>query len=112
MAAGDRFRVWVDQTAAGFADRLAEWTGKVINRGTEKIVDRFEPEGVGASKAFITRLRDMPGVPQELRDDIDRMIEPTGLWGLVAAIVLVPLMLIPMVFAVFQPMARLLNYAQ
>jgi len=112
MLPGERLRNWVDETAAGFADRLSEWLGKVVNRGTEKIVDRFEPEGVNASRAFITRLRNMPGVPPELQADIDRMIEPTGLWGLVAAIVLVPLILIPMIFAVFQPVARLLNYAE
>lgn len=112
MPAGLRFVYWLDKTFGGWADRIQEWTGKVITRGVEKIVDRFEPEGVEAGKAFITRLRNMPGVPQELKDDIDKMINPSGLWGLVAAIVLVPLMLIPMVFAVFQPLARLLNYAQ
>ncbi|MCK4721778.1 MAG: hypothetical protein KAT75_00670 [Dehalococcoidia bacterium] len=108
----DRIMGSVDEFAGRFGNRLAEWTGSVINKGTEKIVGRFEPEGVEASRTFLARLRDIPGVPKEIRDDINKMIEPTGLWGLVAAIVLVPLMLFPMVFAIFQPLGRLLNYAE
>ena len=112
MTAGERFRKWADETASGFADRVRTWGGQLITTGAEKIVERFEPEGVESSRKLLTMIRDHPMTPPDVREAIDKMLTPTKWIGMVAAIVVIPLMLIPMVFAVFQPLANLLRYMQ
>jgi hypothetical protein len=95
-----------------WSERIRDWIVDWIGGGIARFIHIIEPEGVNASKTTLTNIRNMPGVPQEVRDDIDKMLPDTGLWGLVAAVVLVPLMLIPMVFALFQPLGKVINYAQ
>ena len=108
----DRVMSSVDDFAGRFGDRLRTWGGELVTKGTEKIVDRFEPEGIEASRELLEKIRDNPDTPPLIRNQIDNMLTPKHWIGLVAAIVIIPLMLIPMVFSVFRPLGNLLNYVE
>ena len=74
MLAGERFRKWIDTTSSGFADRVRTWGGQLITTGTEKIVERFEPEGIEASRELLEKIRDNPDTPAIVRNQIDNML--------------------------------------
>jgi len=110
MTAGDRLRKWLDETAGGFADRLTGWVATSVKRGMETSMDFLEPELRDEVKPSLLRIRDIPGVPDDLKSMIDKTVEEPKAIHLLAILPFLAGILIGFGMQTAAPLARVSSY--
>ncbi|MBA7574254.1 hypothetical protein ES708_16056 [subsurface metagenome] len=110
MLPGDRLRNWIDGLANAWKDRLRGWMASWVMKGVEATFDFFEPDIRAEVKPSLQRLRDIPGLPEDIKAILDKaMAEPKA----IQFAVLLPYLIAVMVgFAMgsMQPAMRMGGY--
>jgi len=78
MNAGERFKKWIDTTAAFFADRLKTFMSGILGWGFEVFFDVLGKAAAPKLKPLIDRIETTGEVPPELQPIIDELKEPSG----------------------------------
>ena len=108
----ERVDGYVEQKRKDWGGPLGKFLGDVIAGGAKKTMEDVEPGFTGSLKEIFNRIADNERLPQDLRDIAGQAAEGKKQWQIILAVILAPLILIPMVTAVFQPFGRLLTYAE
>jgi len=76
----NRFKGWIDSLAEAWKDRLRGWMASWIMKGVEATFDFFEPDIRAEVKPSLQRLRDIPGLPEDIKAILDKaMAEPKAI---------------------------------
>jgi len=108
----DRIMGSVDEFAGKYGNRLMTWGGKVLTAGGTRLAEELEPAGVDLVSDTLKQIQDNPLTPDSVKRMLDKLIKPTDPVPLFVVILLAPLILIPLITGIFQPLQRLLNYGQ
>lgn len=112
MKAGDRFKLWIDETASGFADRLATWGMGVLSRGMVKALEDQEPGIIGQVRDSIQQVIDNPDIPPVTKAMLEKSLKQGDIFAVLVGWVLSIIGLIPALFALGGPLGNILNHAQ
>ena len=85
MLPGERFKIWVDQTAMSFKDRARGWMASWLSFGIEVIMDTIGKRASPMLKPTIERIEQETEIPPELKPIFDELKEPTGEFGALLA---------------------------
>jgi len=75
MTAGERFRNWIDGVAELWKDRLRGWMASWVEGGIVRMMDFLEPDLRAEIKPSLLRLREIPGMPADFTELIDKTLE-------------------------------------
>ena len=110
MTAGERLRGWIDDTAVAFSGRLGGWIAESFKSGVEKSMDFLEPDLRAEIKPSLLRIRDIPGVPDDLKSMLDKTAEEPKAIHLMAILPFLVGILIGFGMQVAAPIARVGSY--
>uniref|UniRef100_A0A6H2A1H6 Uncharacterized protein n=1 Tax=viral metagenome TaxID=1070528 RepID=A0A6H2A1H6_9ZZZZ len=109
MSISSRIHDTIEDWVVEWRDRLRGW---MISWTVGGILDALEdmlPEQKGAVDSILKRLIDEPLVPDDIKGFLRMATERGNPLIIAAAVIMIPLMVIPMVFAVFAPLGNLLT---
>ncbi|KKN28990.1 hypothetical protein LCGC14_0848560 [marine sediment metagenome] len=78
MAAGERFKSWIDEVAQWWADRLKAWMAAVLGIGIEVFFNILGKSMAPKLKPLLDTLEKETDIPPELRAIFDELKSPTG----------------------------------
>ncbi|GAI80648.1 unnamed protein product, partial [marine sediment metagenome] len=81
MKAGERFKIWVDETAMSFKDRVRGWMASWLSFGIEVLMDTIAKRASPMLKPTIERIERETELPPELKPIFDELKEPTAEFG-------------------------------
>ena len=112
MSAGERFKNWVEGLSEDWKDKLRGWFLRSLAEGVKKFLEDEEPTAVANVGDMITKLRENPSTPPEVKDMLDK-IEGKGSWiMLVLGILMAIPMLVQAVNSVWMPGAKQMSYPE
>ena len=85
MIAGERFKIWVDETAMSFKDRLRGWMASWLSFGVEVLMDTIAKRASPMLKPTIERIERETEIPPELKPIFNELKEPTAEFGALLA---------------------------
>jgi len=112
MTAGDRFKSWIEGLSSSWKDRLSGWMISWAASGLTKALEDVEPGAIAGYKDGITKLRDNPLTPPELKAFYNKALTP-GNWliSLLAGLTM-PLQALGALLGGSRPLGNLLSYIQ
>lgn len=112
MTAGDRFKSWIEGLSSAWKDRLSGWMISWAASGLTKALEDVEPGAIAGYKDGITKLRDNPLTPPELKAFYNKALTP-GNWliSLLAGLTM-PLQALGALLGGSRPLGNLLSYIQ
>ena len=78
MSISKRIHDTIEDWIVEWRDRLRGWMSSWVERGAEQLMDAMEPELRAEIKPSLLRLRDIPGMPDDFKDLIDKTLEEPG----------------------------------
>jgi len=109
---GERFKKWVDDFAVEVKDRLRGWMTSWLSGGLLELIEGIEPEAIDTMSDVMTRIKEDPNTPDDIRAIIDKVITPGKPIPLLVMIPLAIIVLAPMLFSLSQPLGKLAMYPQ
>ncbi len=109
---GDRVAGWAEATAQGWKDRVGGWFANWAAQGIVNALERQEPGAIEGYSASLTRLRDNPLTPPELRAFLDRSLRPGNPISVIAAALIMVVQSFGVILGGSQPLANLVRYQQ
>ena len=80
MSISSRIHDTIEQWQAEWKDRLKGWMASWVMKGVEATFDFFEPDIRSEIKPSLQRLRDIPGLPEDIKAILDKaMAEPKAI---------------------------------
>ncbi len=110
MTAGERLKKWAQETGEGFAEQLGGWMGSWVKKGIETTMDSFEPDLRAEIKPSLLRIRDIPGVPDDIKSMLDKTLEEPKALHLLAILPFLAGILIGFGMQMASPLARVGSY--
>jgi len=112
VTAGDRFKSWIEGLSSAWKDRLSGWMISWAASGLTKALEDVEPGAIAGYKDGITKLRDNPLTPPELKAFYNKALTP-GNWliSLLAGLTM-PLQALGALLGGSRPLGNLLSYIQ
>lgn len=112
MTAGERFEKWINGLSLKWKDRLRGWFVSWVVGGLTDALEDMLPEQKASLDEALKSIIDDPNTPDYIKRFLGHSTERGNPLIIVAAILIIPLMLIPMVTGAFQPLGNLWNYIQ
>lgn len=78
MSISSRIHDTIENWVVEWRDRLRGWMSSWVEAGAEKLMDAMEPELRAEIKPSLLRLRDIPGMPEDFKDLIDKTLAEPG----------------------------------
>lgn len=112
MSISSRIHDTLESWSAEWRDRLGGWLFQVIGLGITKSLEDMEPGAIDSFRDTLTKLRDDPLTPPEMRTFYNKALTP-GNWltELIAGLIMA-LGALPAVLSAGQPLGNLMNYIQ
>lgn len=74
MSLADRFRDWIDSLSMAWKDRLRGWMASWVTRAGNELLESLEPQTKDLMTDFLTKSKENPNIPPEIRDIIDKSL--------------------------------------
>jgi len=103
MSPADRLRAWIDSLSDYWKDRLRGWVLRSLAEGAQKFLDDAEPGARDNVKDVLTKLRDNPNTPPEIKALVERALEPKSWVQIVLLIIMGVVMVVQAVQTLFAP---------
>jgi len=107
-----RFGDFVEARIKDYRDRLRGWMASWVNRGILELMEAISPETLDTMKDILTRVKDDPDTPDDVRAAITKAMTPGSPLPLFVLIPLGIIILAPMLFSLSQPLGKLAMYPQ
>jgi hypothetical protein len=102
----------LERWSRAWSERLGNWFAGLLGKGATWFLDGIEPEAVENINDVLKQIKDMPQTPAPVRKLVDRIQTPGSPIPLLIVIPLAIIVLMPMVFSLFQPLGNLFRYLQ
>ena len=112
MGIGNRLFGWLENSALAWGPRLAVWLALVPVRAMVNLMETLENDAREDTADIIIMLRDNQYMPAPVKRMLASVSGQPHFWHIFVMIAAAILMLPPMIFALCQPLARLVNYEQ
>ena len=112
MTAGERFKNWIEGLSESWKDRLRGWFVSWVVGGMTDALEDMNPEQKSSLDDLLKTIVDDPNTPPYLSRFLGHSTERGNPLIIVAAVLIVPLMLLPMITGAFAPLGNLWNYVQ
>lgn len=112
MGIADRIEGTIENWSGKWGSRLAGWFGSWTSGAAVKVLELLEPEAVANVDEILAEVEKNQAIPAPIRGMITRARgarQPVHFLVVAAAAIII---LIPMILGLFQPLQRILNYAQ
>jgi hypothetical protein len=106
----ERFEAWVDGFSSRVKDRLRGWCASFIVGGITDALEDLNPDQKSSLDNVLGDLIENENTPEHIREFLRHATEKGNPLVIVAAVLIVPLILIPLVTGAFQPLGNLWNY--
>jgi len=112
MAAGDRFKGWIEGLSVAWKDRMAGWMASWAAKGIGTFAEMLEPGVKAMGKPYIDRLRADPNVPQEIKDQLNHAMGAGNILETIYVEATVILQAIGVILGGSVPLSNEMRYAQ
>jgi len=110
MAAGERFKKWIDSLSLAWKDRLRGWMASWIEKGIVQLMDFLEPDLRAEVKTSMNKLKEIPGLPDDIRDIFSKATEEPKAVHLLALLPYLIAMLVGFAMGAVTPWAAKARY--
>jgi len=110
MTAGERFKSWIDGLSEAWKDRLRGWMVSWVLGGIESVMDDLEPGLREEIRPSLRRLADIPGLPADMKDLIDKTLEAPGAIHFLALVPYLVGMLLGLGMGAARPVSNIGSY--
>ncbi len=107
-----RFQGWIETLSEAWKERLHGWFISWVVRGLTDALEDINPEQKAALEDILHMITEDPNTPPQLKTFLEHATERGNPLIILAAIILVPLMFIPMVTGTFRPLGKLFEHKQ
>ena len=112
MTVGDRFASWIETMVAGWKDAVRGWLLRAIAEGVTRFAEELEPGAIEASQAALTKLRDNPLTPPEMKEFYDKAMTAGNPISVFAGVLGTLLGALGALAGGSQPLGNLMRYDQ
>lgn len=84
--------------------------GERVRTGVDNFLEQMEQTLLSYSRPFVSRIKEAPGLPPEIKDVLDRVNEPHAQLEIGAVLAVVGGILIGLIQGAIQPVARFMSY--
>lgn len=112
MTPGERFKSWIDSLSASWKDRLRGWMVSWAAKGIVDALESMEPGAIEGYKASLTKLKDNPLIPPELREFYAKTLIPGNPISVVGGMLMMIVQSIGVILGGSEPLANLVKYSQ
>jgi len=110
MSISSRIHDTIEGWVIEWRDRLRGWMSSWVENGLERLMDAMEPELRAEIKPSLLRLRDIPGMPDDVKSLIDKTVAEPGFIHLAAVLPYLIGIMIGFGMGAAAPAARLGSY--
>jgi len=112
MLPGARFNIWIEGVAASWKDKLRGWALRIIAEGVFKGFESMEPGAIDAYRAALTKIKDNPLTPPEMKEFYEKALTPGNPFSVGAGMITILVGSIMALLGGAVPLGNLIQYDQ